>query len=201
LGNYVVVIVRAALTAIDRAFVADCPKASVTFTVKFELPVVVGVPDMVPVALRVRFAGSDPLERLQTSVPTPPVACNVSLYGKPTVPPGSEVVVIVGGIAGLMMIERPCVTVWPLASFTSTVNDEVPVTIGVPEMTPVAGFRLRFCGREPVAMLHINGPLPPVACTDWLYVWPTFPLGSEVVVIASGGGGGLIVKERLFSTV
>ena len=75
-ANEVVVIVSAALTVIERGCVSDRDNASVTFTVKFERPVLVGVPEMVPAWLRARLAGSDPPERLQTSVPVPPVACN-----------------------------------------------------------------------------------------------------------------------------
>ena len=69
----------AALTVIERGCVSDRDNASVTFTVKFEVPVSVGVPEMVPSWFRARFAGSDPLERLQIRVPVPPVACNVWL--------------------------------------------------------------------------------------------------------------------------
>ena len=72
----VVVIVSRALTTIERGCVSDCEMASVTFTVKFEVPVLVGVPEMVPPEFRARFVGSDPPERFQTSVPVPPVACN-----------------------------------------------------------------------------------------------------------------------------
>ena len=64
---------------IERSCVADWDKASMTFTVKFEVPEFVGVPEMVQAWLRARFAGSDPPNRLQTSVPVPPVACNGSL--------------------------------------------------------------------------------------------------------------------------
>ena len=61
----------------EKAFVADCENASVTVTVKFEVPALVGVPEMVPVELRARFAGSDPETRLQTRVPVPPLAWRV----------------------------------------------------------------------------------------------------------------------------
>ena len=54
------VMVKAALTAIDRDAVSDNVNESVTRTVKFEVPVLVGVPEMVPVGLSARLAGSDP---------------------------------------------------------------------------------------------------------------------------------------------
>jgi len=61
----------------ENAFVADCENASVTVTVKFEVPALVGVPEMVPVELRVRFAGSAPAETPQDRVPNPPLAWRV----------------------------------------------------------------------------------------------------------------------------
>ena len=61
---------------IERARLTDCPKASVTVTVKVEIPGMIGVPEMIPAGLSERFAGSDP-ETLHTNGPVPPVACNV----------------------------------------------------------------------------------------------------------------------------
>ena len=54
-----VVIVGAAPIVIDSALLAEAPKLSVTFSVKLELPVAVGVPVIAPVAaLRFSPAGS-----------------------------------------------------------------------------------------------------------------------------------------------
>ena len=82
-GREVVVIFNgdcAALIVIERGCVSDRDAASVTLTVKFAVPAVVGLPEMTPAELSVRFAGSDPLERLQVRAPVPPVACTVWLY-------------------------------------------------------------------------------------------------------------------------
>ena len=78
-GNEFVVIVRTALMVSEKAFVAVCDNASVTFTVKFEVPVLVGDPEMVPAELRVRFVGRDPTETVHANGGVPPVAVNVSL--------------------------------------------------------------------------------------------------------------------------
>jgi hypothetical protein len=79
------------------------------------------------------------------------------------------------------------------------VNGKVPAgAIGVPEMMPVFGFRPRFSGSVPEAMLKVRGPVPPTVPTGWLYSAPIFPAGSEVVVIESGG---LMVKLRDVSIV
>jgi hypothetical protein len=73
----VVVIVSAVVTVIERGCVSVCDSASATRTVKFEVPVLVGVPEMTPLELNARFAGSDPALRLQTKFPVPPVAWRV----------------------------------------------------------------------------------------------------------------------------
>ncbi len=49
---------------------------SATFTVKYEVPVAVGVPEMPPVLVRVKPEGNDPVSRLQVRVPVPPVAAS-----------------------------------------------------------------------------------------------------------------------------
>ncbi len=54
------------------------------------------------------------------------------------------------------------VAVRPNASITCTVNGEPPATLGVPDSTPVPGFRLRPAGRVPAASDQVNGPVPPV---------------------------------------
>ena len=51
---------------------------SVTFTVKVELPGAVGVPEMTPPVLIVSPAGNEPLETLQVSGATPPLAVSVA---------------------------------------------------------------------------------------------------------------------------
>ncbi len=49
------------------------------------------------------------------------------------------------------------------ASVTVAVKLKVPVAVGVPEMTPVAGARLSPAGRLPVRD-HVYGVVPPLAC-------------------------------------
>ena len=69
----------AGLIVIERGCVSDCDNASVTLTVKFEVPVLVGVPEMFRPSSGRDSRGAIQLDRLQTSVPVPPVACNVWL--------------------------------------------------------------------------------------------------------------------------
>jgi hypothetical protein len=59
-GSDEVVILNAGLIVSDRAFVVLPLALSVTFTVKLVVPVVPGVPEIVPPADKVNPAGSDP---------------------------------------------------------------------------------------------------------------------------------------------
>jgi hypothetical protein len=49
-----------------------------------------------------------------------------------------------------------------------TVNVEVPVAVGVPDIRP-AGERVRPAGREPVIRDHVYGLVPPIAERDCEY--------------------------------
>jgi len=77
----------------------------------------------------------------------PPVACSVWLYGRPTLPLGSEVVVMVGGV--LMVIDRPHVALAPAPSVTLMTKVKLPALVGVPEMTPVFGSSVIPGGSAP----------------------------------------------------
>ena len=67
----------------------------------------------------------------------PLLACSVVEYAVPVVPPGNDVVVIVG--AAVLLPSRYSAlssAVLFAASVTFTVNDEVPAVVGVPEIAP-----------------------------------------------------------------
>jgi hypothetical protein len=82
-----------------------------------------------------------------------------------TVPPGSEVVVMVGGAgAGLMTICSDWVSERFSASTTLTTNLNVPAVVGVPVMVPLL-FSVNPTGNEPLLIDHVNGAVPPVAVT------------------------------------
>ena len=53
-----------------------------------------------------------------------------------------------------MVMLRAFVAVWKLVSDTLTVKLLVPVAVGVPEIAPVDGVRVRPAGSVPVAMLQ-----------------------------------------------
>ncbi len=104
-GRVVVVTVGAGLTTRVKACSANAPLASVTRTVKLELPATVGVPLSTPVGPSNEIpAGRVPRETDQESGTVPPVTAKVSLYEAVRVASGSEVVATTG--AGLVTRTR-----------------------------------------------------------------------------------------------
>jgi len=100
---------------------------SVTLTVKFTVPLgPVGVPEIVPVPLRVRPAGNAPALMENVTVPAPPVFAIAWLYAVPSTPPGSVVVVIAGGAVTVIV---------SVDIFVVSVT-EVAVITAVPEALP-----------------------------------------------------------------
>ena len=80
------------------------PSASCAVTVMGNDPVVVGVPESTPSALKFEAGGNAPVS-LQLSGASPPVAVKVKLYGKFSAPAeGAGAVLITGGGGGAMLI-------------------------------------------------------------------------------------------------
>src|SRR5215472_4363537 len=125
----------------DSAAVAEPAAPSVTLTVKFAAPAAPGVPEMLPPADRLRPAGSVPLDTDHEYGGVPPVAPSVCEYATPTVPAGSEDVVITRA-GGLMVSDSAAVAERAALSVTLTVKFAAPAAPGVPEMLPPAD-RLR----------------------------------------------------------
>lgn len=83
----------------------------------------------------------------------------------------------------------------PSASFTLTSNENVPLTEGVPEITPLDASKVRPVGSVPRLMLHVYGRVPPAAERSILYCVPTVPGAIDLVTIVSGCTTG---PEELF---
>ncbi len=182
-GRDVVVMVGSAAIVMDRVATGEMlPRLSLTVTPNDGAPAVVGVPLMTPlVAFRDNPAGSDPLLTVQLLYGgVPPLAPRVWEYATATSPPGSEVVKMVTPV---MAMDRFAVAVPPSLSVTVTVNEDVPVVVGVPLMTPVDGARVRPGGSVPVLSAHVYGFVPPEAARVWEYATPTSPPGRDVVVM------------------
>jgi hypothetical protein len=77
-----------------------------------------------------------------------------------TSPPGTDVVVIVGG--GATVIERACVVDADMLSVALTVKFEVPTADGVPPIAP-PGLSDKPAGSAPAEIDHVNGGVPPLA--------------------------------------
>jgi hypothetical protein len=130
-------------------------------------------------------AGKEPELIDQLFGVVPPFAISFVEYAVPVVPPGSDVVIIVGACPATVM-PTTFVPVLFAASFTCTVNDTVPVVVGVPEIAPVDATRLNPVGRVPAITLQLYGVVPPLACSAAEYAVPTVPPDNDVVVTAGG---------------
>src|SRR5205814_1850593 len=148
---------------------------SFTWTVNVLFPAAVGVPAMVA-PLSERPSGSAP-DVVHVLPPVPPLAASVCEYALPTVPLGSDEVVITSA-AGSIAMESCFVAVAFDESFTWTVNVLFPAAVGVPAM--VAPLSERPSGSAP-DVVHVLPPVPPLSANVCEYALPTVPLGSEEV--------------------
>ena len=101
----------------------------------------------------------------------PPLAASVAEYAVFVTPPGSEEVVICTIVAAAVIVILKFADVLPtgeLESLTLTVNDEVPVVLGVPLIWPEP-LRLKPAGKDPDLTDQVYGAVPPVAPSDVEY--------------------------------
>src|SRR5215831_808576 len=68
----------------------------------------------------------------------------------------------------------------PALSDTRTVGLNVPVTVGVPEIAPVAGSSVTPAGSEPACSAKLRGAAPPDAATVCEKAIPLTPALSDV---------------------
>ena len=66
---------------------------------------------------------------------------------------------------------------------TPKVNE--PIAVGVPEITPVLGARVKPPGKLPVASWKVYGPVPPMTTRFAEYPCPIVPPGT--MVLKTGG--------------
>jgi hypothetical protein len=132
------------------------PTPFVAVTLNVKVPTDVGVPERTPPS-RLNHDGKS-LELHVIGVAPP--AGRAYEYTKPTVPLGSDVVVIVGGsIAGAITMLKSRVAL-PAMFVACTVKLNVPASLGVPEITLPVKFNPS--GKSPI-IDHVIGPVP-VAC-------------------------------------
>jgi hypothetical protein len=183
-----------ALIVIDNAAVAETEALSVTLRVKLDDAAVVGVPEIVLPEI-LKPAGSCPVATDHVYGGVPPVALSGCDYAMPTVPGGREDVVRFKAGA-LIVIDNAAVAETEALSVTLTVKLEGPAIVGVPEI--VLPDRLKPAGRDPLAIDHVYGGVPPVALSVCEYATPTVPGPNDEVVMTRGGtiGAGSIVMDR-----
>jgi hypothetical protein len=81
-------------------------------------------------------------------------------------PSGRDVVVIAGAAAAAIAM-LSALAALPALFAAWTVKPKVPGVAGVPEIVPVAVFRLNPSGGLPLATVHVTGAVPP-ALSVWL---------------------------------
>lgn len=158
--------VGSAFTTIVNALAADVMLSeSLTVTEKLYVPATVGVPEIRPVAgASDKLVGNAPDDTVHVEYGlVPPVTANVCAYAAVNVPSDNEAVLTTG--AGLTTMDNDLATVVTLfASVAVTVKLNVPVAVGVPEITPVVAASDKPPGNAPDAMVHdAYGLVPPVA--------------------------------------
>jgi len=144
----------------------------------------VGVPEITPVApVRLSPGGREPADTDQVRGAVPPVDARVVEYAAPTVVLGSELVVIKGAAA--TVIVKGFVAEAPTVSVTLIVK--LPAgAVGVPLITPL-GLRVKPVGSVPVTTDQVGVPVPPDDARGAEYPAPTVAAGKEPVVSKAPG--------------
>lgn len=130
-----------------------------------DLPVPVGVPEIVPLLLRLKPVGNVPEETVHEYGVLPPETAIVDEYDCPFVPLGNDVVVMTRGCtdpATVMVNDFVFVNCGEDESATFKVKVDDPTVVGVPERTPPL-LKLKPAGSDPERTLHEYGVTPPVA--------------------------------------
>ena len=84
----------------------------------------------------------------------------------PTMPSAGAALVIVG--ARLMFMFTACVALGEMPLAHCTVNENMPLAVGVPESAPEDALSVRPPGNAPAVTLHVNAAGKPVALKLWL---------------------------------
>jgi hypothetical protein len=185
LVDVIVSVAGAAATVIDSCAETVCTgdPLSLTATVKVDVPLPVGVPEITPPLDSVRPTGRVPDASDHVYPGVPPVALSVVLYELPFLPPAGFADVIDSPEAEI--VSDSCsvaVCAGDPLSVTATVNVAVPVAAGVPVILP-AFESVNPAGRLPDASDHVYPGVPPVSLRVVLYELPFVPAPRLVDVI------------------
>jgi hypothetical protein len=113
---------------------AVAPELSLTCTVKLDVPVDDGVPEIVPEPASERPGGNEPEMMDQEFPPVPPAAESDCEYATLTMPLGSDAVATESG--WMTVIPNEADAVAPDESLTTTPKLNEAAIVGVPEIAP-----------------------------------------------------------------
>ncbi len=173
--------VVAGITVIVKLFVAVYSPANNPI-VNVYVPAVVGVPKIIPALERSNPSGKLPLSTYHTHelAAIPESFDSATLYASPLTAGFSQSVVIV--IPEIITSSKLFVIITsPVHS--PTVNENVPDSAGVPEITPPLRERLNPAGNAPLSTYHTRFSAGASVASAWLYACPVVPGVSELVVI------------------
>ncbi len=130
---------------------------SVIVALKVAVPLVVGVPETMPVDCpRLRPAGNLPEAIDHRYGVVPPLACKACEYDSPTLTSGSAVGFMTKGVGlTIMAFVTDADIIGILLSVTFATNAAVPLVVGVPEMAPVDDVSTNPLGNCPEAIVQM----------------------------------------------
>ncbi len=136
------------------------PTLFVALTVKLNVPTVVGVPEMTPVVeFNVSPAGSVPALIVNVGAGLP-LAVSVVDTEVPTLMPGIVPLMTVGAVGHWATLPLKDFVIEPALFVALTVKAYGPAVVGVPEMTPVVGFKESPAGSVPALIVNVGAGLP-----------------------------------------
>jgi hypothetical protein len=129
----------------------------------------------------------------------PPLVLIGALYGTPTIPLGSTVVVMTRVLtARVRVCEAVCGGT--AESVTLAVKVATPAAPGVPLITPLL-LSVNPAGSAPLVIADENGATPPATGNLWLYERPATAVGIVVEVNTSGATDTLMVSVPLVAVL
>ena len=123
------------------------------------MPATVAVPEMTPAVLRLKPDGRLPLMIAHVIGAVPAVVFSRKLYGVPATLAGKVTTLITGATAVLTMSIDRTIEKKPATFSALTVKPNVPIDVGVPEITPPV-LKLRPGGKLPASIDHVIGAVP-----------------------------------------
>ena len=136
-----------------KLWVSETEFLSTTFTVKFAVPALDGVP-LIWAADKINPWGSEPPDIDHVYGAVPPLTCRVCEYATPTCPPGNVLVVIARAGDTTILKAWVSLSFFPSAPATFTIKLDVPADFGDPLIVPLLD-NVRPEGKLPPEMVQV----------------------------------------------